>query len=214
MTDFTANINNNPQNKTVDDILSEGDEIYNKWKTEAKVIFKKYNVSMKSYMETKDSMLSENEDLNSMPQFMKIIYSELDKIFDRLQKEHKDFAMTYPVPLRYMCQLGQYSSKAFHLYLKKIEQKPWTTEEEYIDYQAQYVKILFMQLNRKWTVKELQNIYLNAKKTLTEERTEFKKLIDKCQKEVEAEEAHADKKRLEDLQKILIEKLKAKSGIN
>ena len=174
----------NAQNKSRDQILEEANEIFAKWK------------KMCKERGVKRSELDDPKNDNI-----------LDEIFTSLQTEHHDFAIAYPVQLRYMTQLGQYHPRAMDLFLKKLEHSMWKSEEEYIEYQANYVKLTYMQMHNRWTIKELTNVYEKAKSILTSERLEFKNQVEKAQSQLDKEELGLKTQKRQDMMELLKKRL-------
>jgi hypothetical protein len=182
MGDFT--VKDVSQNKTRVEILAEADEIYAKWKK----MCKEKNVKRSEVNDPKNDAI-------------------LDEIYTVLQKEHYDFAMAYPIQLRYMTQLGQYHHTAMDLFLKKLEQGIWKDEKEYIEYQANYVKLTYMKMHDRWTRQELNEVYEKAKNILTKERLEFKQQVEKVQAQMDKEELGLQTQKRQDMMELLKKKL-------
>lgn len=174
----------NAQNKSREQILEEANEIFAEWKK----LCKERGVKRSELDDPKNDSI-------------------LDEIFTTLQSSHHDFAVAYPVQLRYMTQLGQYHPKAMDLFLKKLEQSMWKSEEEYIEYQANYVRLTYMQMHNRWTIKELTSVYEKAKNILTSERLEFKKQVEKAQNELDKEELGLKTQKRQDMMELLKKKL-------
>lgn len=122
-------------------------------------------------------------------------YDRVDKTYNDFRKEHKEFATTYPIVIRYMIQMGQYNKEAFKLYLFKLTEKmrqvqeagkTWS-EDDFLDSQADYVKILYMKTNRKWKRKPV-DVWRETRSALESETKNYKEYLEKFQKEVEDEE--------------------------
>jgi hypothetical protein len=174
----------NKENKTRQDILNEANMIYAKFKK----MCKERNVPTSKIKEG-------NYD------------NQLDEIYEILQKEHKDFHAAYTLQLRYMIQLGKYRSDVMDLYLRKLEAKMWTNEEEYIDYQAMYAKTLYMKSNPRYLLKEANEEYEQTKKILKNEMTQIKELTKRTMDEIEKEDKDREKRKREDMINIIKKKL-------
>ena len=87
-----------------------------------------------------------------------------ERFMTEIRKDHKEFCESYPIVLRYMCQMRQFSAKALQKYLAKIAAKPWSGQEEYLDSQADYVVILYKELHPRWQRKEVTNLRQNVRK--------------------------------------------------
>lgn len=190
--EITISDNRNVQNKTRTDILNEADEIYKKWKK----MCKDRGIKRSELRESKNN-------------------EKLDEIFDLLRQEHKDFAFTYPIQLRYLAQLGEYHHDAMNIFLLKLETKPWKSEEDYINYQAEYVKLVFMKTRKHWTTKDAEAVYLDAKNILHKEHTDLKRTMEKVENEMKKEELCLNVQKRQDMLEIVkqrLEEIRAKKN--
>lgn len=178
------NDNVNVKNKTREQILAEADEIYVKWKKMCKERgVKKVDIN------------DEKSD------------AKLDEIFEILQKEHEDFAIAYPIQLRYLAQLGQYNHTAMDIFLRKIETTPWKSEEEYIEYQAKYAQLVYMKTHNRYTRQELTDVYEKAKFMLKRERLAFKEQVERAQKQIDKEEEGLKNQKRQDMMELVKKRL-------
>jgi hypothetical protein len=110
---------------------------------------------------------------------------DVDKQLEFYQKKNHQFTMTFPIVLRYMVQLRQYNRKAFIKFVKKLTSNPYRSELEYCERQADYVKYLYMELNPKYNMKEVQSIWQQAYDMLAKEVEVFKKAEDNVKQKLE-----------------------------
>lgn len=115
-------------------------------------------------------------------------HAEQDAFHREMFDAHKDLARAYPIVMRYMCQMGSYSGKVFRRFIVKMTEKPHQSESDYLDLQAEYVMMLYKELNR-WDNKTASGVYNAARKQLQDETDEFKKIA----KEYEAKTKLAEK---------------------
>lgn len=99
--------------------------------------------------------------------------AKLSDFYKEMQSEHREFGQTYPVVLRYMCQLGQYNGKAFRRYLKYISRNPWKGVDSYLESQATYAKLLYQALNQHYNPEHAKAYYNNVLTALKKEREQF-----------------------------------------
>lgn len=111
-----------------------------------------------------------------------------DALTSQMQREHKEFCTSYPIVNRYICQMGQYSPKAFRLWLGKIATNPWKGETEYLDAQADYVSMLFRVKNPRASTAHVGNIRKNIRAALQLEHDKFKYYVQEYDREVTAAE--------------------------
>lgn len=122
-----------------------------------------------------------------------------DACMSAIRRDHKEFSTSYPVVLRYMAQMGEYSSKAFKDYLNHVKYHPWKSEADYLDSQADYVIRLYKAKNPKWNKTQVNNLRQNIRGTLEQEHKSFKTTVEKYKKEVDEEEAELTKKKIKEL---------------
>jgi hypothetical protein len=65
-----------------------------------------------------------------------------------VSKKYPNFAQAYPVILRWLARDLKYSRRAFKKFLEKLEKDPGKGMEGFIERQADYVRFLYMDLNR------------------------------------------------------------------
>jgi len=115
-------------------------------------------------------------------------FEETDKFAAEMRRTHKQFADAYPVVLRYITQLGEYSEKALRTYLTKIQEHPWTDEDSYLHSQTDYVIMLYKSKHRRWNATQVANLRQNVYNDLKKEKEKFKEYSEKFQKEVELDD--------------------------
>lgn len=69
-----------------------------------------------------------------------------DALLDRLQGEFRDFAVSFPLIMRWIVQARQFSSAALRKYL--LGHTAVSSREEFLALQAEYLVILFREANR------------------------------------------------------------------
>jgi hypothetical protein len=104
----------------------------------------------------------------------------LDAFYTEMVDKHLELARAYPIVMRYMCQLGCYNEKAFKNFIKKMIDQPSRKESDYLDLQANYIKMLYIETRRscgkKWDTKTASAIYADTRKKLQEEADKFKEM--------------------------------------
>ena len=107
---------------------------------------------------------------------------------DKLMYYHRNSAnivKKFPIIFRYMCETGQFHPSAMRQYIDKLKVKPYKTEEEYCERNADYVKFLYIATHAHYSLKEANKLWSDAKRALTEELADFKKRLDDIKKENE-----------------------------
>jgi hypothetical protein len=110
-----------------------------------------------------------------------------------MRAQHKDFCMSYPVVLRYMCEMHLYHTKAFGKFLRRVEKNPWRSESEYLDAQADYVMLLYKHTNPRFNTREANNVRKNVRELLQKEHELFKDQHKKIMDKVEDKEQNLHK---------------------
>lgn len=118
-----------------------------------------------------------------------------DKLLEEMQKKYSKFSQSYPIVLRYIVQMQEYSSKAFKTYLERLKHKPWKGEDEYLESQADYVVLLYKDKHPKYNETNVRNLRKNVLAMLKNEHYIFKANTEAITKEVEDEEAEGVEKR-------------------
>lgn len=185
---------------TKEDIIEEADQIYAKsqevWRGVKYVYSKSKRRYREPYLKTDDK-------------------KKIDNLLSRLQSEHKKFTQAYPTVLRHMVQENQYNSTAFRQYLDKVEEKPWTNDDERMDSYTDYAVLLLKAQNpgRRFNKTELTAFRREYRDRLQQEHDDFKKALEKCTKEVEElEKQYTAKRRANLLQ--AFERLTDKLGMD
>lgn len=118
---------------------------------------------------------------------------------DIIQQSHPEFCKAYPIVVRYMCQMQQYDTKAFRKWLMKIRERPWKTENEYLDAQADYVSMLYRAKNPRAPGREINHVRDNIRTILRDEHTIFKYYAEKSDKEINSKELALREKNKDEL---------------
>jgi len=122
-----------------------------------------------------------------------------DALMAEFRKSNPEFSKSYPIVLRYMCQMQEFDSKALRKYLLKIKEHPWKNEKEYLDSQADYVVILYQATHSKWNRTQINNIRANVRATLQREHDMFTQYVKEFDREVTEQEQVLKKKSMDEL---------------
>ena len=122
---------------------------------------------------------------------------QVDVAMTNMRREHKEFCTSYPIVMRYMTQFATYARTAFGKYLRRIEQNPWKSEDEYLDSQAEYVVLLYKETHPRWNTTNVQRLHRNIRTMLRDESKTFKDNLDAAEKDVTNNEKrlHSEMKR-------------------
>lgn len=111
--------------------------------------------------------------------------SALTEFYNDMQREHREFSTTYPIVMRYMCEMGQFHPDAFRKYLNYIKHHQWNSVDTYLESQAKYAMILYKKLNPRYKMDDAKNYYDNVLKMLKLERQQFEKEAEEAKTEVD-----------------------------
>jgi hypothetical protein len=125
-------------------------------------------------------------------------------ILNLLHAENKDFAVTFPVIVRWMVDARQFSSRAFMQFItiyakNRAEVK---TRKDYWKLQADYPVLLFRERHKHKSLKDINKYRDDLTDALVKEDEEFQKVLDEFKASIKQED-------LDQRQK-LIAQLKAK----
>ena len=185
MSQPTVSIDNNEQGKTIDEVVSEAQEIY--------ANYKEYGFQQRIFRRA-DKWKINKKKLNKEKNAVK-----MSTFLKETQELHKDFAMAYPIQLRYMIQLGEYNTDAFREYLEYIIGNPTSDESKYIENQGYYIKLVYKHNYPHLNEQYLNNIRDATTKLLKDEHENFKKLVDQADAELKAEKEQREQEKRNDL---------------
>ena len=151
-----------PSTPTSADKPESEESFTDKFVRDANMIYKEVIDHFKEFKEYNEMTYDEQNDY-------------LETLLRHFHEEHKEFARTFPIVLRYMVQLQRYSEKAFVRYVKRLKKHPYKTEEEYCRRQSEYIQYLHMELHPSSKKKENEKVRKDAYKLLLEELAAFKK---------------------------------------
>jgi protein-tyrosine-phosphatase len=111
-----------------------------------------------------------------------------EALLSEMQKAHPQLSKSYPIVLRYICQMQEYSPQAFRKYLIKIKLHPWKSEGEYLESQTDYVVMLYQTTHKHWNQTDVNKIRKNILAMLKNEHEVFTKYAKEFKDEVDKEE--------------------------
>lgn len=124
-------------------------------------------------------------------------------LMTKIYKAHPQFSNAYPIVLRYMCEMLEYSPKALRLFLMKIKEHPYRSETEYIASQADYVVMLYKARHPKWNASDVKTLRANIVNVLTVEHDSFKSNVKKIDEQIKKENRVLHNRRREEISKYL-----------
>ena len=109
-----------------------------------------------------------------------------DKLLAEIQKEFKDFTISFPLVVRWAVQLRKFNPTALHKYLRLHASADLSTRESFLRLQAEYPAMIFREENRS---RHDEGAVQRFRTQLIEQLMVEDKLFIKMQKEAEAEAA-------------------------
>lgn len=120
-----------------------------------------------------------------------------DALYTQIREEYQQFALSFPIIVRWTVQAREYSEAAVRKYLKQVKQAGgfWKTREAYLESQAQYLAILYKESHPRASPRELSQYHEMILKQLKEEDKQFMKANEEAEKEVERQKKEVDQER-------------------
>ena len=107
-----------------------------------------------------------------------------DRLLTKLQKKHKDFAMSFPIAFRWMVEAREYNSAAFEKYLKNHVKAMYKDRGEFMEAQAEYLILLYKARRPRAGAKELQGYREMITKSLKKDDDTFTAAWEEAKEEV------------------------------
>lgn len=151
---------------------------------------------------TIDYVVNEANEIWKQVRKRKLKFGDLDaadSLMEEMRKSHPEFCKSYPIVLRYMCQMQEYDHRALRKYMVKIKEHPYTSETEYLDSQTDYIVILYKVRNPRWNATEVNRLKHNVRAMLQREHDVFKTYVEEFDKEVTAETEALNKLNMNEL---------------
>ena len=120
------------------------------------------------------------------------------------QKKFNKFTLSFPIVLRYMIQMRAYNKKAFKKFIKKLQLKPYRSELEYCERQADYVKYLYMELSPTHNMKAAQREWQTVYDMLVKEIEIFKNAEKTVKKKLEKNNSLNKEERRKELKRAIV----------
>lgn len=103
-----------------------------------------------------------------------------DKIVHFQGRGYNDFITKYAIPTRYMLEYGEYSPCVFEKYLQRLKTVAYKSKDEWIERQADYVKMLWRKFNPHGNTKEAQAQWQYARDSIKQEMEGFESDYEKA----------------------------------
>jgi hypothetical protein len=96
-----------------------------------------------------------------------------EKIAFFQSRGYSDFISKYPIPTRYMFMHNEYKSDVFEKYLLRLKTVGFKGKDEWMDRQADYVKMLWRAYHPRGSLKEANAHWQHARESIKDEMTNF-----------------------------------------
>jgi hypothetical protein len=118
-----------------------------------------------------------------------------DELLERLQEKYKNFTTSFPIVLRWMVQMRQFSAAALRKYLLKHASVKLDTREAFLELQADYIVLLYRELNRHPDEAFMKKYRASIVKQLIDEDKEFIETQKQVEKDFAQREVVLDQER-------------------
>lgn len=138
-----------------------------------------------------------------------------ERLLQRLQVEYRDFLSSFPLVLRWMVQMRQFSEKAFRQYLAKhaaAHQQGMRSLGEFNELQAEYLVLLERERVPREPSKYFAQYRENVVRALKDEAERFQALRAEAAAEIEAATHAEAAERRKELYRLLLERKVAGEG--
>ena len=137
-----------------------------------------------------------------------------DTLFKAMRARHHNFAMTFPMVLRWAVQMREYSQKIARRYFVKVAKVGgvWPERKDFLESQVDYLVMLYKHRNPRASVGQLQHYRKFYSDQLRQEDKEFDEEVDAAKEEAETIEKNAEKALRERLYLALVRQRAAASS--
>jgi hypothetical protein len=115
-----------------------------------------------------------------------------EKLLKTLREKHQDFAVSFPIPFRWIVQAREFSVSAFEKYLHRHVKGMYKDRKEFLAAQAEYLVLLYRERNKKAGVKQIGKYRESVNKSLQHDDKVFMDAKDEADVEVKKIDAAAD----------------------
>ena len=102
-----------------------------------------------------------------------------------VRREHPQFCKSYPIVMRYMCELRWYDASTFAAHIKHLRANPAQSEDAWLQLQADYGVALVKKRRKFVPESELNKLRTEILNSLRNENAEFKEQVTLCEKRVD-----------------------------
>lgn len=116
-------------------------------------------------------------------------------LLKEVQEDHPDFNTSFPLPLRWTVETGQYRRPAFERYLRYMRGREWKDREDFLRDQGHYLTLLYKEMHPRYDARLVNQYQQSIVDQLLKENKDFEKAKEEAEKELKARNEEADKVR-------------------
>ena len=107
-----------------------------------------------------------------------------DRLLNELQKEYQEFAISYPIPFRWMIQIREYEPRAFEIFLRKHVKVMYEDRKKFLAAQGEYLVLLYKIRNPRVGARQITRYREEIQQYLEEDDKTFTKAREEAEIEV------------------------------
>jgi hypothetical protein len=101
-----------------------------------------------------------------------------DELYEYFFKKYREVCVAYPIVVKTMCFMTTYSPVVFGKYIDWVKYRTRKTEQDFLEQQAMYMKMLYRSTHKNASQAELSAVYNQALTSLLDEAAEHKAKIE------------------------------------
>lgn len=136
-----------------------------------------------------------------------------DRLLKDLRERYPDFAVSFPVPFRWMVQAREFDAKAFETYLKTRVKGLYKDRKEFLAAQAEYLVLLYRARHPRIGPRQLARYREAVVKSLEEDDEAFVKAQKEAEEEVARLDGEVDKDRRQRVYDYLVREKVRRGGL-
>jgi hypothetical protein len=118
-----------------------------------------------------------------------------DRLLRELQTKYSEFAMSYPIPFRWMVQARAYEPKAFEKFLRTHAKMMYRDRSEFLAAQSEYLVLLYRSRNPRAGARQISQYRDRINKSLKQDDADFMEAQKAATEEVRLLDEKNDAKR-------------------
>jgi hypothetical protein len=107
-----------------------------------------------------------------------------DRLLERLRPRHQDFAVSFPVPFRWMVQMREFDARVFEGWVRKRTKLQYKDRKEFLSAQGEYLLALYRAKNPRAGSKRLARYRAAVQQSLEKDDKIFASAREEAEDEV------------------------------